>query len=95
MQLSKDYKVFVHVLDQDGKLAFQNDKLPLNALLPMTRWQPNQPLRDAHAMVIPADLPAGAYRVVAGVYDPASGQRLLAQDGKDVAELGTVEVTRP
>jgi hypothetical protein len=93
-QLSKDYKVFVHVLDQDDKLAFQNDKLPLNALLPMTRWKPNQPLRDAHAMVIPADLPAGTYRVVVGVYDPA-GQRLLTQDGKDVAELGTVEVTRP
>jgi len=93
-QLSMDYKVFVHVLDQDGKLAFQNDKLPLNALLPMTRWKPNQPLRDAHAMVIPADLPAGTYRVVAGVYDPV-GPRLLTQDGKDVAELGTVEVTRP
>jgi hypothetical protein len=90
--LDKDYKVFVHVLDRDGKLAFQNDKLPLNALLPMTRWAPNQPLRDAHAMVIPADLPAGVYQVVVGVYDPATGQRLLTQDGADHAKLGTVEV---
>jgi hypothetical protein len=92
--LDKDYKVFVHVLDQNGRKVFQNDKLPLNALLPMTRWPADQTLRDAHAMVIPADLPTGTYRVVAGVYDPATNQRLLTQANEDHAELGTVEVTR-
>ena len=28
--LDKDYKVFVHILDQNGRKVFQNDKLPLN-----------------------------------------------------------------
>jgi mannosyltransferase len=92
--INKDYKVFVHVRDANGNVVFQNDKLPLNALLPMTRWQAGAPLRDAHAMVIPQDLPAGAYQVVAGVYDPVTGQRLLTADGNDAVTLGHVEITR-
>jgi hypothetical protein len=92
--INRDYKVFVHVRDADGNVVFQNDKLPLNALLPMTRWQAGVPLRDAHAMVIPADVPAGTYQVVAGVYDPGTGQRLLTADGKDAVALGEVEIVR-
>ncbi len=92
--IDKDYKVFVHVRDANGNVVFQNDKLPLNALLPMTRWQAGQPLRDAHAMVIPADVPAGTYQVFAGVYDPISGQRLVTADGKDSAMIGEVQITR-
>jgi 4-amino-4-deoxy-L-arabinose transferase-like glycosyltransferase len=92
--MTTDYKIFVHVRDTTGKVAWQNDKLPLNALLPMTRWQTGAVYRDAHAMVIPADMPAGRYQVVAGVYDPISGQRLQTTDGPDVAVLGTVEVMR-
>jgi hypothetical protein len=45
-------------------------------------------------MVIPQDLPAGAYQVVAGVYDPVTGQRLLTTDGNDAVTLGHVEITR-
>lgn len=92
--IDKDYKVFVHVRAADGTVAFQNDKLPLNALLPMTRWQAGVPLRDAHAMVIPKDLPAGAYQVVAGVYDPLTNQRLLTANGQDFVSLGEVQIEK-
>ena len=92
--IDTDYKVFVHVRDANGKVVFQNDKLPLNALLPMTRWQAGVPLRDAHAMVIPKDLPAGAYQVVAGVYDPITNQRLRTADGKDFVSLGEMQIER-
>jgi hypothetical protein len=92
--IGKDYKVFVHVRDAQDKVVFQNDKLPLNSLLPTTRWQPGEKLRDAHAMVIPPDLPAGKYRVVVGVYDPITGDRLTTSDGQDTATIGEVEVLR-
>ena len=85
--LSADYKVFVHVVGADGRPVFQNDKLPLNALLPMTRWQPGELRRDAHAMVAPASLGSGIYPVVGGVYDPETGRRLPAYSGD--RELGT------
>jgi mannosyltransferase len=64
-------KVFVQVWDAQGQAVFQQDNLPLNDLLPMTSWAADETLRDAHAMVIPKSLPAGEYRVVTGVYDPA------------------------
>jgi mannosyltransferase len=66
-----DYKVFVHVLDKNGRSVFQKDKLSLNSLLPMSSWTVGDNQRDAYAMVIPKSLPAGAYQVVVGVYDPA------------------------
>lgn len=93
--LDADYKAFVHVLDAQGNLAFQSDRLPLNALLPTSRWPAGQVQRDAHAVVVPAELPAGRYRVVAGVYDPATGARLPV-DGPlgDAVDLGELEVVR-
>ncbi len=94
-----DYKVFVHVTGTDDRPVFQSDRQPLNALLPMTRWQPGETLRDARAMVAPADLPPGMYRVLVGVYHPATGRRLTAyRGGRALGEavlLGEVEVTTP
>lgn len=76
--IAHDYKVFVHVRDQQGRLAFQRDKQPLSVLLPMHRWQAERPVRDPYAMVVPADVPAGRYQVVVGVYDGETGVRLPA-----------------
>ncbi|MCS7054863.1 MAG: hypothetical protein NZM18_01615 [Thermoflexales bacterium] len=94
-----DYKVFIHVTGADHQPVFQSDRLPLNTLLPMTRWRPGETLRDAHAMVVPADLSPGVYRVLVGVYHPQSGQRLLAYRGDraigEAIALGEVEITAP
>jgi len=91
--IAQDYKTFVHVLDETGQLVFQSDRLPLNTRLPMTRWAVGQPLRDAHAMVAPRALTSSRYRVVVGVYDPHTGQRLLARQGGrllgDAVAIGT------
>ncbi len=89
--LPKDYKVFVHVLDQAGQIKFQKDKLAIDDLRPMSRWKVGEALRDPYAIVIPADLPVGEYRVVVGVYDPDTGQRLLTSAG-DSMSLGTFRV---
>lgn len=93
-----DYKVFIHVIDATGKLVFQRDKLALSELMPMSAWPTDQPLRDPYAVVVPADLPAGEYRVVLGVYDPtAQNTRLPATiNGQPAAnnavQIGTVKV---
>jgi mannosyltransferase len=95
-----NYKVFVQVWDADNKVVFQRDKLPLNDLLPMTSWTAGDVLRDPYAMVIPAALPAGTYRVAVGVYDPGAGTqpaRLAARaEGYPVLDdaviLGTLKV---
>ena len=96
---ARDYKAFVHVLDASGALVFQQDKVTLNELLPTRTWTPGVALRDAYAVVVPADLPTGRYRVVAGLYDPATGTRLRVTnvDGADLGDtvaLGDVEIVQ-
>jgi 4-amino-4-deoxy-L-arabinose transferase-like glycosyltransferase len=76
-KLNVNYKVFVHALDANGLVVFQQDKLALSELLPTTSWAAGEALRDAYAMVIPAALPAGDYRIVVGVYDPATPDQPL------------------
>ena len=59
-RLLSDDKVFVHVVDAGGKVVFQRDKLPLNALKPMTRWEMGETLRDPYTALVPAELPPGS-----------------------------------
>ena len=67
-----DYKVFIHATDATGKVQFQMDKLSLNDLLPMSRWQAGQPLRDSFAIVVPKETPPGEYVITMGLYLPAN-----------------------
>lgn len=99
-KLTTNYKAFVHVLDSGGQTVFQRDKLPLSDLAPMSSWAVGETVRDAYAMVIPAALPTGDYRVVVGVYDPAeSGRRLAVTSTSnrvddDAIILGTLQVRK-
>jgi hypothetical protein len=40
---------------------------------------------------IPTDLPAGTYRLTAGLYDELSGTRLMLPDGADAIKLADVD----
>jgi hypothetical protein len=87
----KNYKIFVHALAADGHLVAGHDAMPLNDLRPMTTLPPAEDIQDNHGLALPADF-SGAVRVVVGLYDPNTGQRAIAQNGKDVVELGVVNV---
>jgi hypothetical protein len=99
-KLAINYKVFVQVWNAQGKAVFQQDNLALNDLLPMSSWTVGETLRDAHAMVIPKSLPAGEYRVVAGVYDPANPAARLPvqssnyQTSNNAIILGALQVLK-
>ena len=94
--LPLNYKVFVHVLDDEGQALFQKDKLAIDDLRPTSHWRPGESIRDPYSMLIPADVAAGSYRVVVGVYDPATGARLVAKTASggetDSVELGRLTV---
>ena len=86
------YKVFLQLLDGDGILAAQRDSEPAAGASMTTSWQPGDSIVDNHGLLIPADIAAGEYRLIAGLYDindPAA--RLRAGDSSYVA-LGTIEV---
>lgn len=72
-----NYRVFVHLLDSTDTIVTQNDTIPGGAR-PTEQWIAGEVVLDSHALPLPADLPSGVYRLVAGLYDPLSGDRLQA-----------------
>ena len=86
------YKVFLQLLDADGRLAAQRDSEPAGGLSLTTTWEADAPMMDNHALLIPFDLPAGEYTLIVGLYDindPAA--RLMVNDA-DYAELTRIRV---
>ena len=80
-----DYTLFLHVIDADGKLVAQADGPPLQGDWPTSAWQPGHTLQDLRTVALPDTLAAGAYTLLAGWYDPASGARLGATDAAGTA----------
>jgi hypothetical protein len=81
------YVRFVHLLDAGGNIVAQQDGPPGGAGLPAPAWLPGEYLADRVVLSLPSELAPGAYRWVAGVYDPASGRRLVTQSGVDAIPL--------
>jgi hypothetical protein len=52
-----------------------------------------QTVVSRHALLPPATLPPGDYRLIAGWYNPANGQRLPANSGGNFIDLGTISIS--
>jgi mannosyltransferase len=89
--LAARYVVFVQALDAANHLAGQRDAEPAT---PSANWTPGQPVLDRQGLLIEPGTPPGEYRIIAGLYDAASGQRLPTAAG-DFVELGSLTVERP
>ncbi|MBI5566103.1 MAG: hypothetical protein HY870_14500, partial [Chloroflexi bacterium] len=89
---AESYKVFVQLLDATGVPRAQVDALPVNGARPTTSWRPREIIADAYSLHLPADLPAGRYRLVAGLYQELNNTRLKLPDGSDFVELTTLEI---
>jgi mannosyltransferase len=81
---TRNWKVFIHVLDGAGVKRTQNDGYPADGQAWSSSWQPNEVIVDVHNVPLPADLPAGDYTVRLGLYDEQSGERLPCGDGDTV-----------
>lgn len=95
--LDRSYKTFLHLLDETGAIVAQSDTVLADGY-PTTNWVAEEVILDAHTLSLPADLPPGSYQLVAGMYDPLSGERLPARGTNnepiptDAVPLGSVEL---
>ncbi len=87
--------VFVHLVDERGEIRGYGDGEPAGGRLPTTSWLAGEYLTDPHMVSVDATAPAGAYRLRIGLYDAATGQRLLTPEGKDHVEVGPISVRGP
>jgi len=65
-----DYAAYVHLVDSQGNTVASQESPLLGGLYPPFRWQwspASQPFPDRHPLVLPQDLPAGRYRLDAGL----------------------------
>ncbi|MCS6801475.1 MAG: glycosyltransferase family 39 protein [Chloroflexota bacterium] len=84
-------KVFLHLVDQTGRVVAQRDAEPGDGRWPTTGWLPDQVVIDRALVTLPTTLPPGEYGIVVGLYDPVSGERLPTSGG-DSLRLGTITV---
>ena len=79
-ELETSYKVFTHLLGEDGKMWGQRDDFPGAGALPTTGWIMGEFLEDRYEIPVDPAAPSGTYRLEFGFYDPMTGARLATMD---------------
>jgi hypothetical protein len=83
---TRDYTVFVHVLQPDGTLLTQHDGPPAGGTWPTSWWVPGQVVEDRHTLpLLGGQLPDGSLLEI-GLYNGQTKQRLA------VAFSGSIQV---
>ncbi len=88
VKMARSYTAFIHLLDGEGNLITQMDRLPDG--YPTIDWQPEERVVDTYVLDLPADLAPGEYFIQSGFYHLPSDERL----GEPVF-LGSVMLDRP
>ncbi|MCC6601642.1 MAG: hypothetical protein IT327_00440 [Anaerolineae bacterium] len=91
-EMSESYRVFVHLLAEDGRLVAQSDGLPASWTRPTTGWLPGEFITDRHSLTLPNELPPGRYHLVTGLYLP-NASRLQQPDGTDAIFLAPLSLS--
>ncbi len=88
--VEKDYTVFVHLVDQEGRLWGQGDGVPVGGMYPTSAWLPGQLVEDRHMIQVAPDVPSGSYQVRVGLYDPLTLERLEAVGPEGLVPDGAI-----
>jgi arylsulfatase A-like enzyme len=92
-RLVGDWKLFFHL---EGPGGFRNlDHVPVEGLMPLSRWRPGQSIRDTQRIPMPPGGPRGTYTLYLGAYRgaehlPVTPKALVDPAGR--LRLGTFEV---
>ncbi len=86
------YKVFVHLLDGDGRVVAQTDAEPVGDLHPTSTWVPGERVTDRYGVLLPPDLPPGRYTVAVGMYDFTGARLPIAGTEEDALTLEQLSV---
>jgi hypothetical protein len=88
----RPYTVFTHLLSADGEIVAQQDNWPVQGQWPSTCWMPGVTVSDPYRITLPTDLRSGRYSLYVGLYDAATGDRLVTAGGLDAIRLASLTV---
>jgi hypothetical protein len=92
----KSWKVFVHLVDQEGNIIGQQDQIPGGGEFPTTGWVQDEYLVDHYDLLIPAQTRPGqaAYQLKIGLYDandPNFSRLPVVASGEVISDHITLE----
>jgi hypothetical protein len=82
-QVATSYTVFAQLLAEDGRLIAQSDAIPAGGARPTNEWLEGEYVTDPHQLSWRETTYSGPARLIVGLYDPLTGQRLPTADGGD------------
>ncbi len=71
--VKKDYTVFVHFIDSNGKIVFQHDHKPP---VPTSEWALGDIISEKYDVCVPSHVNESTYRIRFGLYDASTGKRV-------------------
>jgi hypothetical protein len=85
--IPEGYTVFIHIVDAEGTLVAQSDRVPAvdGQPYPTDLWLPGEIVIDSYELSVPANVVPGDYTIRVGLYLPESGQRLSIPGSADNA----------
>ena len=97
--LAKDLTVFAHLISgaapTGGVRVAQRDSRPGNGAQPTTGWRPGDFIADRYDIRVPMETPAGTYRLVVGMYDLGTMERMPATTADGSGVSWPTDGTRP
>lgn len=77
--MDRNYTLFVHVLDAEGRPIAQSDSWPVDGHYATSTWTPGDTIGDRRVLALPPDAAPGEYRIGIGAYLLETMERLPAQ----------------
>jgi 4-amino-4-deoxy-L-arabinose transferase-like glycosyltransferase len=98
-KLSLRYKVFIHLLAEDGQVVAQADDFPACGTSHTNTWPASQVTLDRHLLKLPPELPPGDYALRVGMYEPELNLRLnyfdvMGNEQGNSLEMGRITLSR-
>jgi hypothetical protein len=83
-EMSQDYTIFTHLIDEEGQIWAQKDNQPKEGGYPTSLWDEGEVVKDEYELRVKEGAPPGEYLLEAGIYLLSTGERLPVLEGGKV-----------
>jgi hypothetical protein len=81
------YTVFAQLVSDNGHVLAQSDSVPALQTRPTTGWRHGEYIVDTHTVNFHADAPSGTAKLIVGLYDAVTGDRVTITPLSDFVTL--------